>query len=109
MSNSSGQEFIQQFINFFEEYCEQAITELTQQYLDERRSLYVDYDDLYQFDSELAEDYLSQPDQIREYAEEALRLYDAPGETTVDDVAKDRSPSGNVRVVNVGDSIERPF
>ncbi|WP_144905019.1 minichromosome maintenance protein MCM [Halobellus captivus] len=66
------------FIQFYRKYYSDEIGTLAQQYPNEKRSLYVDYDDLYAFDTELAEDYRKKPDQIREYAEEALRLYDLP-------------------------------
>ncbi|MFB6090356.1 MAG: hypothetical protein ABEJ97_04790, partial [Halobellus sp.] len=68
------------FIQFYRKYYRDEIGTLAQKYPNEQRSLYVDYEDLYKFDTELAEDYRKQPDQIREYAEEALRLYDLPAD-----------------------------
>ena len=68
------------FIQFYRKYYRDEIGTLAQQYPNEQRSLYVHYDDLSTFDIELAEDYLAKPDQMQEYAEEALRLYDLPAD-----------------------------
>ncbi|WP_256546018.1 LAGLIDADG family homing endonuclease [Halobellus inordinatus] len=68
------------FIQFYRKYYRDEIGKLAQQYPNEQRSLYIEYEDLYKFDTELAEDYKKKPDQIREYAEEALRLYDLPAD-----------------------------
>ncbi|SFR33766.1 LAGLIDADG family homing endonuclease [Halogeometricum limi] len=68
----------ERFIQFYRKYYSDDIGRLAQRYPNEQRSLYVDYDDLFRFDEDLAEDYRKKPDQIREYAEEALRLYDLP-------------------------------
>ncbi|QCW03552.1 minichromosome maintenance protein MCM [Natrinema pallidum] len=54
------------------------IKELAQKYPSEQRSLEIDYDDIYRFDPELADDVLEQPKQMQRYFEEALRLYDLP-------------------------------
>jgi replicative DNA helicase Mcm len=77
---SQNQELIERFVRFYRNYCRDDISTLAQRYPNEQRSLYVDYDDLYQFDADLADDFLAQPDQIREYAEEALRQYDLPAD-----------------------------
>ncbi|MFW6382498.1 MAG: cell division protein, partial [Haloferacaceae archaeon] len=68
------------FIQFYRKYYRNEIGTLAQKYPNEQRSLYIDYDDLSTFDMELAEDYLAKPDQMQEYAEEALRLYDLPAD-----------------------------
>ncbi len=80
MSRASIDELTKYFIQFYQKYYHEEIGTLAQNYPTEQRSLYIDYDDLYQFNSDLADDYLAQPKQITEYAEEALRLYDLPGD-----------------------------
>ncbi len=77
---SANADLVGRFDSFYRNYCEDAIGELAQRYPNEQRSLYVDYDDLYRFDVDLAEDYRTQPDQMREYAEEALRQFDLPAD-----------------------------
>src|SRR6056297_594000 len=80
MAQAGNQELTDRFIQFYRNYYREEIGTLAQQYPTEQKSLYVDYDDLYQFDRDLAEDYIAQPEQISMYAEEALRLFDLPGD-----------------------------
>ena len=79
MAQATGnQELVDRFHQFFRTYCDDDISELAQHYPTERRSLYVDYDDLYRFDTDLAEDLRKRPESLRDHAEEALRQYDLP-------------------------------
>jgi replicative DNA helicase Mcm len=70
-------ELIDDLNEFYRNYYRDAIGELAQNYPSER-SLAIDYDDIYTFDPIIADDYLEDPGQMREYFEEALRLYDLP-------------------------------
>jgi replicative DNA helicase Mcm len=78
MARAENTELIDDFEQFYRRYYSDTIGELAQNYPNEQRSLYVDWTDLYRYDADLADDLLSQPEQLREYAEEALRLYDLP-------------------------------
>jgi replicative DNA helicase Mcm len=78
MARAENTEVIDKFEQFYRDYYRNEIGELAQKYPNEQRSLYVDWDDLYRFDPDLAEDFVAQPEQMRGYAEEALRLYDLP-------------------------------
>lgn len=78
MVQDANQELVDLFEEFFQRYYSDDIAELAREYPDESRSLHLDWEDLYQMDPDLAEDYLTHPDDIREAAEEALRLYDLP-------------------------------
>jgi len=78
MAREEQTELIDTFEQFYRRYYSDGIGELAQNYPNEQRSLYVDWADLYRYDADLADDYLSQPDTLRELAEEALRLYDLP-------------------------------
>ncbi|WP_418285603.1 minichromosome maintenance protein MCM [Halorubrum sp. DTA46] len=98
MAQAGNQDLTERFIQFYRNYYREEIGTLAQQYPNEQRSLYVDYDDLYQFDRDLAEDFRTKPDQMREYAEEAIRLYDLPA-----DVSLGRA---HVRIENLPDSID---
>ncbi|MFB6156602.1 MAG: minichromosome maintenance protein MCM [Haloferacaceae archaeon] len=81
MAQASGnQELVERFLRFYRDYYRDDIGDLAQHYPNERRSLYVDYDDLYTHDPDLAEDFRTQPEQMREHAEEALRQYDIPAD-----------------------------
>jgi replicative DNA helicase Mcm len=78
MARAENTEIIDSFEEFYRTYYRNEIGELARKYPNDQRSLYISWDDLYRFDQSLAEDVRTQPDQFREYAEEALRLYDLP-------------------------------
>ncbi len=78
MARAENAELIDRFEQFYRRYYSDPIGDLAQKYPNEKRSLYVDWDDLYRYDADIADDYLAQPQQLEEYAEEALRLYDLP-------------------------------
>jgi len=78
MATADDAELVEEFERLFRDYYDDDIKELARGYPNERKSLYLDWSDLYRFDPDLAEDYRSQPEQLQEYAEEALRLYDLP-------------------------------
>jgi len=78
MASAANTELVEQFEQFYRDYYRDEIGELARKFPNEKRSLYVDWQDLYRFDPDLADDYLSQPEQLREHAEEALRVYDLP-------------------------------
>ncbi len=78
MARAENAEIIERFEEFYRDYYRDEIGELAGKYPTEQRSLYVDWNDVYRYDPDLADDFLAQPDQMREYAEEALRLFDLP-------------------------------
>jgi replicative DNA helicase Mcm len=98
MAQAGNQDLTERFIQFYRNYYREEIGTLAQRYPNEQRSLYIEYDDLYQFDRDLAEDFRTKPEQMREYAEEALRLYDLPA-----DVSLGRA---HVRIENLPESID---
>ncbi len=78
MARADDTELIDTFEEFYRSYYRNEIGELAQKYPNEQKSLYIDWQDLYRFDPNLADDFRTKPEQLREYAEEALRLYDLP-------------------------------
>jgi replicative DNA helicase Mcm len=96
--SSPNQELVDRFVRFYRNYYRDAISQLAQRYPNEQRSLHVDYDDLYTFDQDLAEDYLSQPDQLEDFAEEALRVYDLPADVSLG--------QAHVRLRNLPETVE---
>ena len=78
MARAEDTEIIDKFEQFYRDYYRNEIGQLAQKYPNEKRSLYIEWDDLYRFDPDIADDFIAQPDQMRDYAEEALRLYDLP-------------------------------
>src|SRR6056297_3516344 len=98
MAQAGNQDLTERFIQFYRNYYREEIGRLAQRYPNEQRSLYVDYDDLYTFDPDLADDYLAKPDQLQRYAQEALRLYDLPADVSLG--------QAHVRLRNIPDSID---
>ncbi|RXK50593.1 LAGLIDADG family homing endonuclease [Halorientalis pallida] len=78
MARAEDTEIIDLFEEFYRNYYRNEIGELAQKYPNDQKSLYVDWEDLYRFDPDLADDFRNKPGQIQDYAEEALRLYDLP-------------------------------
>ncbi len=83
MAQTGNQKLTERFIQFYRNYYREEVGRLAEEYPDENRSLYLDYNDLFTFDRDLAENFLAKPDQMREYAEEALRLYDLPADVSL--------------------------
>ncbi|WP_265111110.1 minichromosome maintenance protein MCM [Halosolutus halophilus] len=61
---------------FYRRYSKEAIGQLAQRYPNEQRSLEIDWRDVHQYVPDIADDYLTQPEQMRRYFEEALRMFD---------------------------------
>ncbi|MFW5903712.1 MAG: minichromosome maintenance protein MCM [Halolamina sp.] len=73
-----GREILDSLEAFLRTYYREEIGTLAQRYPSEQQSLEVAYGDLFSADRSIAEDYLENPEQIQEYLDEALRLYDLP-------------------------------
>ncbi|WP_082146849.1 minichromosome maintenance protein MCM [Halostagnicola sp. A56] len=71
-------EIVEAFEKFFQNYYDNEVKQLAQEYPNEKQSLYIDWQDLYRYDPDLADDYLSHPKHHQGYAEKALRVYDLP-------------------------------
>ncbi len=78
MAQAANQELVDRFEEFYRRYYSDDVAELARKYPRESKSLHLDWRDLYQMDPDLADDYINHPDDLREAAEEALRLYDLP-------------------------------
>jgi replicative DNA helicase Mcm len=98
MAQTAEGELVDRFEAFYRNYYRDAIAQLAQNYPSEQRSLSIDWSDLYQFDADIADDYISKPEQLREYAEEALRLYDLPVDVSLG--------QAHVRIRNLPDVTE---
>jgi len=95
MARAENRELVDSFEQFYRRYYSEEIGELARNYPREQKSLYLDWTDLYNFDPDIAEDYRSQPEQLMECAEEALRLYDLPVDVSLG--------QAHVRVRNLDD------
>lgn len=90
----SADTFTDQIIGFYRTYYADEIGALAQHYPSEK-SLTVDWRDVFQWNHVAAEDILGDEGAIREYFEEALRMYDLPADITLD--------RANVRFTNLGE------
>ena len=62
------------------------LDELAQRYPAEQSTLTIEFNDLYRFDHEIAEDVLTDPDTMLSHFESALATYDLPADVTLSDV-----------------------
>jgi hypothetical protein len=88
-------EVVDLFDEFYSDYYDAEIREFARAY-PERRSLYIQFDDVLSYDPNLADDWLAQPRALADYAEEALRLYELPGAVELEEV--------NVRLTGLPES-----
>ncbi|WP_247010292.1 LAGLIDADG family homing endonuclease [Halorientalis litorea] len=98
MARAEDTEVIDLFEEFYRNYYRNEIGDLAQKYPNEKKSLYVDWQKLYRFDPDLADDYRNHPEQFQDYAEEALRLYDLPVDVKLG--------QAHVRVQNIPETTE---
>jgi len=78
MTTTQSHELTDDLIDFLRRYYSDEVGQLAQRYPREQKSLDVDFDDLYRYDPQIADDLRSHPREVLEYFEEALRLYDLP-------------------------------
>jgi replicative DNA helicase Mcm len=75
---SKSADFLEMCEEFLDRYYRDEIGQLAQRYPGEQRSLVVDWSDILRYNTDMADDYVEQPEVVREYLSEALRLYDLP-------------------------------
>jgi replicative DNA helicase Mcm len=90
-----NRETVEELRNFLRNYYREDIGILAQRYPSEQRALEIEYDDLFTFDRDIAGDYLNHPEQMQQYLDEALHIYDLPADINL------RDPPATVRVVNL--------
>lgn len=93
VGRAENRELLDNFDTFLRRYYKQEVNHLAKNYPNDQQSLYIDWTDLYQYDADLADDYLDKTEQVHEYLEEALRLYDLPVDIDLS--------GASVRVTNV--------
>jgi len=80
---TGGIEATEDFEKFFGRYYDEEIAELAQKYPGEQRSLYIDYNDLFIYEHELAEQFRTNPEVLRDQAERALVSYELPADVSL--------------------------
>lgn len=96
MSTQINADLVDDLQSFLRKYYDEAVHTLAQHYPSEQRSLTVDWMDLYQFDPDVAEDFVADPGQMQQYLDEALQTYDLPAEVGLS--------KATVRVTDVPDT-----
>lgn len=89
---------VDKFERFYQTQYQQEISTLANRFPRDQKSLEINWQDLFKYDSELAEDYLDHPEQMRDYAEEALRIHDIPNGVNLADA--------HVRIANINNTAE---
>lgn len=77
-TTQANSELIDDGEEFLNRYYDDDIRELAQHYPRDQQSLYIDWMDLFQYEADLADDYLENPEAVREAFEAALADYDLP-------------------------------
>ncbi|QLC33228.1 minichromosome maintenance protein MCM [Halarchaeum sp. CBA1220] len=98
MAQAQDQDLVDRFETFFRRYYSDKVGDLARNYPRDQKSLRVDWADLYQFDADLADDYLRHPDRHQDAAEQALVNYDLPIDVTLG--------QAHVRVRNIAEATD---
>lgn len=77
-TQSQHQSLVESFEEFYQRYYTEEIGELARLYPQDKRSLFIEYSDLFQYSPDLADDWERQPDALQDAAEDALQQYDLP-------------------------------
>jgi replicative DNA helicase Mcm len=85
MPTHADHDLVDTIQTFLADYYREDIGTLVQHYPREQRSLAVDYQDLFRFDPDLADDLRAKPEQVRPYLEEALARHETPVDISLDD------------------------
>lgn len=78
---------VDELLRFYRNYYHADIVELARDYPSGGRSLSVDYNDIYNYEMDIADDLLDQPGNVLEHFEEALRRYESPVDKDIEDAA----------------------
>ena len=80
MSATIEGDLVDRLVGFYRDYYRDEIGALAQHYPNEQRSLFVDFNDVYAFDPNVAEDWLGKPETVQRHAEDALAAFDLPAD-----------------------------
>ena len=94
-ASGGAETFTEQLIGFYRNYYSDEIALLAQNYPG-KSSLTIDWRDVFQWNHTAAEDILTDEPAIREYFEEALRMYDLPADIKLS--------NATVRFTNLGET-----
>lgn len=82
---AANPELVEAIASFIDDYYRDEITELAQRYPREQQSIVIDTAEIGRWDPDVRDDALAQPEQIRPFFADALRLVDLPTDVTLGD------------------------
>jgi len=89
---------------FWRNYYWDEIGELLQAYPNDQQSIYVEYSDLWRFDTDIADDYRENPDEMGDYLEESLVEVDKPADVDLSGAhVRVTDTNGHIERLNVGE------
>ena len=96
----TNRDLIDSLIRFYRTYYREELGRLAQRYPSEQRALRVTHADLYQFDDDLAADWVDRPDLLNEHADAALQQTDLPADVSLN---QSDEPAAEARLVDLPD------
>jgi len=103
MQKHNNDDILQQWVEFYNDYYRNEIGRLAQRYPKDQQSLRINFNDLYSFNPDLADDLRNHPEQILEYASEALTLVDLPADISLDSVRVRVTGLSDHHIMGVGE------
>lgn len=99
MSMAEQQELVDAFAAFYRDYYRDELGELAQKYPKDKQGIKIEAKDLYRKDPSLLDDWISNPDRMQSYAEEALELVEIPVDQSLE--------GAGVHLTDTNDYIDR--
>jgi replicative DNA helicase Mcm len=96
-----NKETINHLVKFVETYYANDVARLYERYPNDQTSLWIDHNDLWRFDSDIASDALEHTDKVTEWLEDAVRAFDVPVDVELSELT--------VRIHNLPEDKVRPI
>lgn len=96
-----NKETINHLVEFVETYYANDVARLYERYPNDQTSLWIDHNDLWRFDSDIASDALAHTEKVTEWLEDAVRAYDMPVDVELSELT--------VRIHNLPEDKLRPI
>jgi len=103
MARTDNAELVERLEQFLDKFYREDILHLADKYPSEKRSLTIDWMDLYRWDGDVADDTLTHPETMQEYFEAALENYDIPVDISLSDAHVRFTGLNEMDVYDVGE------
>jgi replicative DNA helicase Mcm len=84
MSQSQHADLVDRLAQFLRDYYQEDMAQLAQRYPNDQQSLWIDYQTLFKFDADLADDFCRKPAEMTEFLNEAIANFDLPADVNLD-------------------------